>query len=247
MIRANCRERFNADDFDFIVNSLGKNSKSKIALTELLTDAETRDQVLDDQALFHAVTNKRRLSKISPYLYFYVLTRKAFVESDIDDRETTDYVACMLAKFCSAKRSHSISRSHKKSYHYLADMLTDSVNASSYEAFLIRSHLGNYALFMTGIFPDAVYRKATYGRKAPGFEYYEKMGRSSYGWASQHHLAVKYSLVEVLATLAERFSHARIALNKLADNYIVIQDGRNSLDKMLRQIFFGGKPNSFDA
>ena len=244
VIKANCRDKFNADDFAFIVNSLARDAKNKVALTELLTDTESRDEILDQSTLFQDVVQESGVSKISPYLYFYILTRKAFLETDIDDREMTDYIACMLAEFCSAKRAQTISPNHSKPYHYLVDIMTDFVEASSFEAFFLRSHLGNYALFMTGFFPDAIYRKSTYGRKAPGFEYYEKMGKSSYQWASQHRLAIQYSLVEVLATLAERFRHVRIALNNLVDNYLVIQTGQDSMDKMLRQLFFGNQNNN---
>ncbi len=244
MIRANCRDKFNADDFTFIVNSLARDAKNEVALTDLLTDPESRDEILDHNELLQKVVQKSGVSKISPYLYFYILTRKTFLENDIDDREITDYIACMLAEFCSAKRSQAISQNHSRSYHYLVDIMTDFAEASSFEAFFLRSHLGNYALFMTGFFPDAIFRKSTYGRKAPSFEYYEKMGESSYRWASQHRLAIKYSQVEILATLAERFRQVRIALNSLADNYVDIQNGRDSMDKMLRQIFFGNQNNN---
>ena len=240
MIRANCRDKFTHDDFEFIVSSLTKDRNNRIALTDLLTDQEMRDDILDDDILFCSVTQKQGVSKISPYLYFYLLTRKVFLENKIDDRNLTDYVACMLAEFCATSRVNTISPGHPKKYSYLTDMMNDFMNASSFEAFLIRSHLGNYALFLTGLFPDAIYRKSTYGRKAPGFDYYEKMGSSSYQWASQHKLALKYRLVEILSELAERFRHIRLALNSLTDNYISLDDRPESLDKMLRQLFFGG-------
>ncbi|RMF59408.1 MAG: hypothetical protein D6743_16390 [Calditrichaeota bacterium] len=238
MIQANCRTRFTADDFGFIVEALARDKRNKAALTELLTDEEVRDQVLDDEALLNRLLSEQGLSKISPYLYFYLLTRRAFLQNRIDDRELSDYVACMLAEFCSAKRAHTISPAHQKTYDYLVDLMIDSLASSSSEAFLLRSHLGNYALFVSGIFPDAVYRKATYGRRAPGFEYYEEMGRTSYRWAAQHRLAVKYNLVRVLDELARRFHQVRLALNTLADKYLVLHT-KPDLDTFLRQIFFG--------
>jgi hypothetical protein len=245
VIRANCREKFSAEDFTFIVEALSKDAKNKIALTDLLTDAETRDQILDHDLLLQKVLEKSGFSKISPYLYFYILTRRALLDYHLDDRNMADYVASLLAEFSSVKRAHTISQHHSKAYFYLTDMMVDLLDATSWEAFLIRSHIGNYALFLTGIFPDYVYRKSTYGRKAPGFDYYEKMGSSSYRWASQHKLATKYSLVEILANLAERFRHVRIALNRLADKYIVIDERPETMDKMLRQIFFGNAGNKF--
>ncbi|MFQ5709572.1 MAG: hypothetical protein ACE5HO_19110 [bacterium] len=247
MIRANCRSRFTADDFAFITATLSKGPQNRVALTELLTDEDVRDQILDHELLFSAIVRNSGLSNISPFLYFYVLTRKAFLEHKIPDRDMADYVACMLAEFCSTKRAHTISKYHQKLYHYLTDLMCDFIDASSYEAFLMRSHVGNYALFMTGIFPDYVYRKATYGRRAPGFDYYEKMGSNSYRWAAQHKLATKYSLVQTLSNLAEQFRYVRIALNRLADDYIALDKQGERMDKMLRQIFFGNPNKRTDS
>ena len=41
-----------------------------------------------------------------------------------------------------------------------------------------------------------------------------------------------------------RLNTAWFALNNLADNYVDIQNGRDSMDKMLRQIFFGNQNNN---
>ncbi|MFQ5824188.1 MAG: hypothetical protein ACE5JB_09055 [bacterium] len=248
MIRANCREKFTVEDFTFIVDSLAEDKKNKLALTDLLTDEQTRDEILDTELLFQKVIKRTGFSKISPYLYFYILTRRVFLEHKLMDRSMADYVASMLAEFCSVRRTYSISNFHTKTYHYLVDMMMDFVDTSSWEAFLIRSHIGNYALFLTGIFPDYVYRKSTYGRKAPGFDYYEKMGSRSYRWASKHKLALKYSLVEIMAKLAQHFRPVRIALNTLTDKYMVIDERPENMDKMLRQIFFGKIDNrNFNA
>ncbi len=240
MIRANCRKRFTEADFEFIANTLAKDDSSKHALlSELLTDAHSLDLILDDEALLKKIVKTHYLSQISPFLYFYVLTRRVFRDNDIEDRDIADYVACMLAKFSSTQRAHNISGAHDRNYEYIVDMLEDTLDASSFDAFMIRSHIGNYALFMTGVFPDYIYRRATYGRRAPGFEYYEEMGSSSYRWASQHRIALSYSLVEILATLSERFRTVRLALNELADNYVQLDARPPGLDKMLRQIFYG--------
>lgn len=239
MIRANCRQRFTEEDFDFIATALARDEKGKTVLkTSLLTDAETLDTLLDDVQLLKGI-RKQGFAKTSAFFYFYILTRRVLLDNNIDDRNLADYVACMLAKFSSTQRAHNISPAHNQNYYYLVDIMQDAVNAPPAEAFMLRSHLGNYALFMTGMFPDRIYTKATYGRKAPGFEYYEQMGKRSFHWAAQHEIAMAYSLVEILATLADRFRTVRIALNQLADNYVVLDTRAPRLDKMLRQIFFG--------
>ncbi len=240
MIQANCRDRFTAEDFRFISEVLSHNTETKrAALIRLLSHPQTRDVILDDRSLFAGITGHASFQQVSPFLYFYLLTRHVFLQYEIMDRMSADYVACMLAQFCSAKRTWTISHAHDRRYEYFVDMMSDSLQASSFEAFLLRSHIGNYALFMTGIFPDRIYCKSTYGRRAPGFDYYEKMGRSSFRWASQHKLAVRFSLEGILAGLAERFSTIRMALNQIADEYMHIDERTPGMDKVMRQILFG--------
>jgi len=239
VIQANCRNHFTAEDFDFIINTLARDERNKVALTELLVDEEMRDQILDHELLFTTVAETGGFTRISPYLYFYILTRRVLQEYQISDRGVADYIASMLAEFSSTRRAFSPAKEHPKDYQYLVDLLTDFMDASSWEAFLLRSHLGNYSLFMTGMFPDYVNRKAIYGRGAPGFDYYEKMGSASYLWASQNKFAAEYRLAGILGSLAGQFRQIRIALNKMADEFMQLDDNREDLDKILRQIFFG--------
>lgn len=240
MIQANCRNNFTIDDFQFITETLSLDEKNKIALTELLSDENMRDEILDHELLFTNLLKSDGLTSVSPYLYFYILIRKAFTAYKINDRQLADYVAAMLAEYSTTKRAFSLSEDSEKQYHYLTDMLTDFNEATtSFEAFLLQSHLGNYALFMSGMFPDFIYRKATYGRTAPGFDYYEKMGSSGYHWASRHKYAEKYSLVEILAQLANDFRTVRVALNTLVDEYLSMDDREDDMDTVLRKIFYG--------
>ena len=55
MIRANCRARFTAADFDFVVRALARSRQDNVSLVELLSDAETRDHVLDHPELVEAI------------------------------------------------------------------------------------------------------------------------------------------------------------------------------------------------
>ena len=77
MITANCRDSFTARDFDFVVETLAKDDKDSCSLVELLTDAETRDEILDHPKLFARILEDGAPVHISPHLYFYVLTRHA--------------------------------------------------------------------------------------------------------------------------------------------------------------------------
>ncbi|MDZ7261117.1 MAG: hypothetical protein ONB05_03245 [candidate division KSB1 bacterium] len=241
MIKANCRQKFTANDFKFIVDTLAKSSKEKPYLSQLLADEEVRDELLDHRVLLDAILDGKSPTNISPHLYFYVLTRKALLDFGIEEREIADYIASMLSEFCSMRSAYSISYHDDQVYYYIVDLLLDLVEASSREAFLLRSHIGNYSLFLTGIFPDYIYTRSVYGRSAPGFEYFEQIGSVNYRLASHHSIAHKYGLTEIFSEMALRFRPIRLALNHLSDDFITLNQGEPSLDKILRSIFHGPK------
>src|SRR6187455_3376620 len=71
MIRANCRECFTAADFDFVVRTLARLQTDHVSLVDLLSDAETRDSVLDHPRLVDAILSNAGQLQISSHFYFY--------------------------------------------------------------------------------------------------------------------------------------------------------------------------------
>ena len=65
VIQPNCRIQFTAEDVEFIVSVLGSKAGATETLTRLLADEETRDLILDDEALFRAVLEQRACLRIS--------------------------------------------------------------------------------------------------------------------------------------------------------------------------------------
>src|SRR6476620_10803137 len=80
MIRANCRERFTAADFDFVVKSLARSERDSVTLVDLLTDASARDAILDHPCLFQTIMEHGAPLHISPQFYFYILIRHVLKE-----------------------------------------------------------------------------------------------------------------------------------------------------------------------
>src|SRR5437660_9496936 len=105
MIQPNCRVQFAAEDRDFILSVLGSKIGTAECLVKLLADEDTRDLILDDDTLFHALLERRGCLKVSSRFYFYILVRHVFRRSDIEDREVADYVAELLAEFASAEQA----------------------------------------------------------------------------------------------------------------------------------------------
>jgi hypothetical protein len=94
--------------------------------------------------------------------------------------------------------------------------------ADSSRAFLLRTHAGNYALFLTGIFPESIERRSRRG--APDTSYYEEIGRASFRVAAQHRVARECQLAEIFQRLADEFRRVRLALNDLAQRLINLDD-----------------------
>src|ERR1700752_1025073 len=108
VIQPNCRVQFPAQDIEFILEVLGRRIGTAECLVKLLADEESRDVILDDEALFHALLEKRGCLRVSSRFYFYILVRHVFRLSDIQNRAVADYVAEVLAEFSSAERARCI-------------------------------------------------------------------------------------------------------------------------------------------
>jgi len=96
--------------------------------------------------------------------------------------------------------------------------------ASSYQTFLIRAHIGNYALFISGIFYENVESRRQRG--APSFSFYEDMGRANFHALASHDVARRYELSGIFEKLADHFHQCRLALNRLTDQFVNIGDNR---------------------
>src|SRR6266576_2786967 len=108
VIRPNCRVQFTAEDIDFIVSVLRPKVHDAQTLIRLLTDPETRDLILDDEALLHALLETRGCLRVSTHFYFYILVRHVFLRADIKERAVADYVAELLAEFARSERTRCV-------------------------------------------------------------------------------------------------------------------------------------------
>src|ERR1041385_7471714 len=108
MIQPNCRVQFAAEDVDFILSVLGGKIGTAECLVKLLSDEESRDLILDDEALFRALLERRGCLRVSSRFYFYILVRNVFRRSGMEDRSVADYVAEVLAEFAQAERARCI-------------------------------------------------------------------------------------------------------------------------------------------
>ena len=229
MIRANCRVRFTAADFDFVVRTLARSQTDHVSLVDLLSDAETRDSVLDHPRLVNAILSNPGHLHISSQFYFYVLARHVLQQAGITDRKMCDYVGSLLETFSRANRllpPDNIDPPQAAGRQYICDMLIALKKATPEQTFLLRAHTGNYSLFISGIFHENTQRRSLRG--APDIKFYEQVGRTSYQLVSAHETARRCELNDVFEGLADRFHDVRLALNELSDRLLNLDEDANA-------------------
>src|SRR5260221_2901465 len=224
LIQSNCRAQFAVEDVEFILSVLGGKIGTAECLVQLLSDEESRDLILDDEALLHALLERRGCLRVSSRFYFYILVRHVFRRADLQDRAVADYVAEVLAEFSHAERARCVVPGQSNPLDYFFEMLTALRSADDRTSFFIRAHIGNYSLFLSGVFPERIRFRAE-ARGFPDLKYYEGLGRSSYRVASDHRLAQRYALSPIFNTLSERFETTRLALNDIADRLFFVGVG----------------------
>jgi hypothetical protein len=221
VIRANCRERFTAADFDFVVSALARSPTDHVSLVDLLSDADTRDSVLDNPGLVQAILSNAGHLRISSQFYFYVLTRHVLQQAGIRDRKLCDYVASLLEAFSRASVLRA-PQSAEPIREYISDMLIALQRVTPAQAFLLRAHVGNYSLFLSGIFHENMQRRRLRG--GPDVKFYEQVGRTNYQLVASHATARRCELDQVFEELADRFCDVRCALNRLSDQLLNLDD-----------------------
>jgi len=223
MVRANCRARFTAADFDFVVRTLARSQTDQVSLVDLLSDVETRDSILDHPQLVDAILNHCGQLRISSQFYFYVLARHVLKQGGIGDRKLSDYIASLLEAFSRASRLQICDETHHLAQQYISDILIALKRATPQQAFLLRAHIGNYSLFISGIFHENTQRRSLRG--GPDIEFYEQVGRTNYQLVSSHAVARRCELDDVFEGLAGLFREIRLSLNQLSDQLLNLDEG----------------------
>ena len=204
MIRADARSRITGDDVDLLSACLGTMPHRVTNLDAVLDRREIATYLLD-----------ARFPGPSASLLFYVLVRQALLDVGIENPTVADYFAALLREFGIRHRAHRVDTIDDQEYSYLVDILADLSAATGERQFKVSVHLGNYALWLSGVFPERIAAQRL-RRGGPDLVYYENLGGRGYAEASGHRLAEPSGLEEILRIAAERAHEVRVALNQVS-------------------------------
>ena len=233
MILPTIRSSFDRADARFIIWLLSRGSEVEREKEETRLREDGLDSILDDPRTLNAVLTGSQFSSARPELVFYVLVRHALLEDGITDRGVADYLSALLSAFGRGGRAYHIADDSAE-YRYLVDIAAAADQSTGRRAFLLRAHLGEFALWLSGVFPDHIAARV-HRRAAPPLSYYEEMGSAGYRQAARFTEAEQHGIAELYRNCADFFPALRIALNRVSDRHLFPATG-DRIDRLLRQV-----------
>lgn len=233
MILADTRHHLTRNDAELVARLIARDSGTELAQVESELADHGFDAVLDDPRLPGALLRMGQGACASFPLFAYVMVRHALRRLGEEDRVMADYLASVMLHFGFRDRAWRVGTADDQVYTTLAELLGDANDADARRSFLVRTHLGNYALWMSGFFPDMIEHRR-WRKGGPNLDYYEEMGSRGFRLAAEHRLADDHGLATLYATVAARFGLLRAALNDVSDTLLF--PDRWSPDRMMRQV-----------
>ncbi|MEE8446525.1 MAG: hypothetical protein V3S52_02605 [Gemmatimonadota bacterium] len=234
MILPNVRMSFGRTEARWLVRFLSGSDAGRQRHWEGVLAERGIDALLDHPRVADAVLEPRGILLAPPRLVLYVLIRRAFLDRGLESRMLADYMTALVHEFGIRGRSYRVADHDDKEYHYLVDVLADLANAEGRRAFLLRAHLGNFALWLSGLFPDYIVARL-HRKGGPGLDYYEEMGRTGFLLAARDPHASHQSLERLYESAAETFPAVRRALNRFSDQHL-LPVTRSPAERFLRQV-----------
>ena len=233
MILANVRRHLTRDDAQLALRLIARGSSDVIEEAETTLREQGFDALLDDPRLLSGLLAARQGAHASFPLFAYVVVRHALRDVGEGDRMLADYVASILLHFGLGGRADRVGESDDEVYTTLAELSGALESADAQRSFLVRAHLGNYALWMSGVFPDYIETRR-WRKGGPDLDYYEEMGRRGFALAADHRLAAQHGLTALFVAAAARFAVLRQALNNVSD--ALLFPHHHSAEKLMRQV-----------
>ncbi len=233
MIVPDIRQRLTRSDAQLVLALLGDTGADAAASAQETLRDQGFDALLDSPRLLSAVMTSPRGAFASLPLFLYVVTRHAMLQQGEPSRAMADLVGSILLKFSFGKRAVRIADVDDEVFDTMATLLVASHGGDARRAFMARAHLGNYALWLSGMFPDRI-EHLRWRRGAPGLEYFEEMGRRGWRLAAEHRLAGAHGLTPLFADAADRFDTLRKALNRVSDTLLFPRV--HTPERLMRQV-----------
>jgi hypothetical protein len=146
---------------------------------------------------------------------FQSLTEMSFEHIDVRDRDLIRYVADLLVEFIHVDNLFRLRDLQGRRLEHLADMMLDLHGQAPSDERAARKHIGDYTLFITGLYPESLTRR----RRAVSPEYYITQGKEAYLIVAE--MDRSKPTETLFRKLSDQFEYCVTALNR---EKVVLQD-----------------------
>jgi hypothetical protein len=161
-------------------------------------------------------------------LFNSLVTQHFCDELQLKDRQLVAYVSGVLTEFAHVENLYSIKNAQGRHLQEVGEMLIESnplLDAPSFDREReVRKHIGDYTLFVTGIFPESL-SGATFRRQlsVDSFVDYIKAGKESYAIVSSFDQFEYEEEAPLFKQLSENFELCVFGLNLVKDDLSRLQ------------------------
>jgi len=165
--------------------------------------------------------------------FFLWMTRRSFGQLGVGDSQITDDIASMLADFSRADRWLMIRDAEGRRLSSVVDMLVAQLGPDSPGRVTgeraVRKHIGDYTLFMSGLFRGFVERGGY-------LDYYLEEGKRSYRAVSELDVSLYRPGFLMFEELSEGFENYAGALDFMRKCYFAPSNSQDAFAGFLKQI-----------
>jgi len=130
-----------------------------------------------------------------------------------EDEELIQYLVDMLQRFMKTEEVYQLPGQTDEECRYIFEMLDAAADADRSQTFQIFCHIGNYSLYLTGVFPDWLQHRHRYKNRPVDINSYRNFGKAYFERAANHELARKRRLTPILTKLHNGYDLVRTSLN----------------------------------
>ncbi|ETX04207.1 hypothetical protein [Candidatus Entotheonella palauensis] len=155
---------------------------------------------------------------------FHAMTEASFEQVGMPDMELMIYVTGVLIDFVHVDNLYRIRDAQGRRLEYLFELQQESEQGDAVHAREAQKHLGDYALFMVGMFPEHLQRR----RRAVSPAYYVTQGKTAYATVSamdglRPSAALFRKLAEHFETCVQALNHGKTYFQDSFYQYVMRQ------------------------
>lgn len=155
--------------------------------------------------------------------FFQLLVERNYDEIGVRNSEVQSYVSTLLTEFCDAENLYKIKDEHGRRLHDVGEMLlaSDPVYgpAPSFDRERqVRKHIGDYALFFTGMWPEALNHFRLRKARLEGLLDFVRAGKESYFIVSKFEHFEYAKVAPLFLRMSQDFEQLVYGLNQVKND-----------------------------